>query len=125
MKEILLDNDEIKFELEKGILIGTGKSTFVDINLAKKIVHYRQKIQKGTAYPILSNITVTKRSTKEARDYFASEKACEDVIAAAILIDSILTSMIGNWFLHYSTPLVPTKIFTDEEKAKQWLSNYV
>ncbi len=125
MKETLLDNDEITFELENGILIGTGKSPFLDIHVAIKITNYRLEIQKGKSNPILSNIKMTKNSTKEARDFLASEKGCKGVIAAAILINSDVTSMIANFFMRISRPIVPTKIFTDEAEAKTWLSQYV
>lgn len=52
----------------------------------------------------------------------ASEAGCRGVIAAAVLIDSPLGSMIGNFFISISRPLRPTKIFTDEVEAKKWLN---
>ncbi len=38
---------------------------------------------------------------------------------------SPISSMIGNFFIRISKPLVPTKIFTDEAKAKEWLKQFV
>ena len=54
----------------------------------------------------------------------ASEEGCEGVVAAAILIDSSIGSMIGNFFIRISKPLRPTKIFTDEVLAMKWLQQF-
>ncbi|OFY83479.1 MAG: hypothetical protein A3F72_06010 [Bacteroidetes bacterium RIFCSPLOWO2_12_FULL_35_15] len=124
MKTLILDNDRITFELEDGILIGVGKCTFIDLDLSVKITNDRLEIQKGKIYPLLSNIKSLKNTTKEARDFMASEKGCEGVIAAAVLINSSVGSMIGNFFIFINKPLVPTKLFTNEEEAKKWLKSF-
>jgi hypothetical protein len=125
MKETLLDNDCLKIELENFILIGTFKSEFVDINIAHEITNYRLEIQKQKSYLLLSNIKAVKSSTKSARDFMASEEGCNGVIAAAVLINSPISNIIGNFFIRVSKPLRPTKLFTNEEDAKKWLSQFV
>lgn len=125
MKMILFENELAKVTIEEGILIGSFKCAFIDLELANKITAYRLEVQKGKNYPILSNIRAVKSSTKSARDFLASEKGCTGVIAAAVLIDSPISSMIGNFFIRVSKPLRPTKIFTNEEEAKKWLSQFV
>ncbi len=121
MKELLLDMDEIKFEIETDIIIGTVKLTLMDLALAKKITKHRLVLQEGKRYPILSNIRNVKDSTRDAREFLASEEGCEGVIKAAILIKSPVSKIIANFFINTSRPIVPTKIFTDERKAKKWL----
>lgn len=125
MKEILFDNNAIKFERESGIMIGTFKLESVDLELAQKVTNHRLSIQQGKSYPLLSNIKSIKNSTKPARDFMASKEGCEGVVAAAVLIDSPLGSMIGNFFISISRPFVTTKIFTDEGEAKKWLIQFV
>jgi len=120
-----LENEHAKFIIKEGILNGTFKCKLVDLYLAEKITADRVELQNGISYPILSNIKFVKNSTKEARDFLASEKGCEGVIAAAILIDSPMGNMIGNFFIFISKPLRPTKIFTNEAEAKKWLSQYI
>lgn len=121
MTEILLDNEYLTIERENRILIGTIKIKEVDLDMVKKITEYRLSVQHGTKHFLLSNIKAIKSSTKAARDYMASEEGCQGVIAAAVLIDSAISSMIGNFFISISKPLVPTRIFTDESEAKKWL----
>lgn len=127
MEKLVVGNQEILFDyrLENGIIIGTFESQFIDLDIAKRITDSRVAFQKGKTYPLLSNIKNIKGSTKAARDYMASKDGCQGVIAAAVLIDSPIGSMIGNFFIRVSKPFVPTQIFTDEAEAKKWLSQYV
>ena len=125
MERIDFENEYVKFVIEEGILTGSFKCELVDLNLAEKITGYRAELQYGISYPILSDITLVKNSTKGARDYLASELGCEGVIAAAILSDSPIGNMIANFFINVSKPLRPTKIFTKEADAKKWLAQYV
>lgn len=125
MRKTLVENEYAIFELKESIVVGVLKSETMDLNVANRITQFRLDFQNGNAYPMLSNILAVKNSTKEARDFLASEKGCEGVIAAAILIGSYTTSMIGNFFLRVNKPVVPTKLFTCEEEAKKWLSQFV
>lgn len=125
MKKVLLENNVVRIELVDGIILANWKHSFVDLPLAQEAVKCRLDCTYNISYPLLSNITSVKSSTKEARDFLASEKGCEGIIAAAILIGSPIGSMIGNFFMRVSKPLRPTKIFTDEAEAKKWLAQFV
>lgn len=127
MEKLLVGSHEVVFDfiIEEGYVIGTFQSNFIDLSIAQKITEYRLKIQKGKEYPLLSNIKTVKNSTKPARDFMASKEGCEGVVAAAILIDSPIGSMIINFFIRVSKPLRPTKIFTNEPEAKKWLAQFI
>ena len=79
---------------------------------------------KGISYPVLANIKGVKSITKEAREYLA-EEGTRLVKAGAIIIGSPLNKMLGNIFLTINNPKVPTKLFTDEKEAKEWLRQYL
>ena len=125
MKKTLLDNNEVTIELEDGIIIAKWKKTSVDLMVAQQAVQYRLESTNYVSSPMLSDIKSIKNITKEARDFLATEKGCEGIIALALLINSSIGSMIGNFWMKISNPLVPTKIFTNEEEAKKWLTQYV
>ena len=124
-KSILIDDEYVKFELENGIMIGTWKKSFIDLTTAEKTVNRRLKAAAGQKYPLLVKIKSIRESTKEARVYLASEKACVGMLAGAICVDSALENMVATIFIYMSNPVVPTKIFTDETKAKEWLVQFV
>jgi hypothetical protein len=122
---ILSENEHTKIELENGILIATWKSSFVDLDIAKEAVINRLLVTNGQKYPVLIKIKSVRSSTKEARDFLASEKGCAAVIAGAVYVDSILENMIATFFIFLNKPSVPLKIFKDETKAKEWLQQFV
>lgn len=65
-----------------------------------------------------------KSISKEARDHFSMRGRESRVIAFAILIDSPLSTIVGNFFMGLNKPRVPMKLFTDEEKAIRWCKNF-
>lgn len=124
MKKVLLENDEVRIELEDEILFAIWKSPFVDLEIAEQAITYRLEATNFIPYPMVIDIKSIKNITKPSRDFLASEKGSEGIIAAAILIDSSLGRILGNFFIQINKPLKPTKIFTDEIKAKKWLTQY-
>jgi hypothetical protein len=52
---------------------------------------------------------------------YAAEQYRPHVAGQAILIESTLSSYFANLFLKFSSPKVPTKLFTKEEEAIKWL----
>ena len=97
---------------------------FILLEIAEKSVKDRLKVSEGKSYPLLIEIKNVKNSTLEARKFLASEKGCEGVKAAAILVNSSLGRMIGNFFIFFNKQLLPTKLFIDEKEAIEWLKNY-
>ncbi len=122
---LLLDNEFNTIELSNGIIIATWKSPFINLTIAQKSVSSRLAITGEQKYPVLIRIGSTKNSTKEARDFLASEKGCQGLVAAAIYVDSILTNMLATFFIFLNKPKIPTKIFKDESKAMEWLEQFV
>lgn len=59
--------------------------------------------------------------SNEARQYGASTKPTRYRIAAALLVDSLSVRILGNFYLNFNKPKVPTKMFSDEKKAISWL----
>ncbi|MEP1033167.1 hypothetical protein [Ekhidna sp.] len=92
----------------------------LDIDVAKHMVKDRIEFKDGTSYPTLFDIRNVKSTSKDARDYLANE-GNELVVASALLVNSSVTKMIGNFFITVSKPKKPTKIFTDESRAIEWL----
>ena len=123
-KRVVFDDVYVIIEVEDNIVIGRFKTENVDLIIAKHLVENRLKITQGQPCILIADIRSVKSSTKQARDFFASEKGCEGIIATALIIDSPLGSMIGNFYINISKPLRPVKIFTNEDKAKKWLVQF-
>jgi hypothetical protein len=121
----IIDNDYSKVELENGIIITTWKQPLVNLEIIKQIVHNRTQAAGGKKYPLLVKVKSLRSSTKEARDFLASEKGRENVISTAIHVTSIMEHMIASLFIYLNKPVIPTKIFKDEARAKEWLAQFV
>lgn len=80
-----------------------------------------KKLSDGKTYPLLVNLKEIKSISKEARDHFSMRGREPGVSAIGMLIKSPVSSIIGNFFLGLDKPKVPTKLFTSEVKAKNWL----
>lgn len=80
-----------------------------------------KKLSDGKVYPMLVNLKEIKTISKEARDHFSMQGRTPGVSAIGLLIKSPVSSIIGNFFLGMNKSAVPTKLFTNEGKAKNWL----
>ncbi|WP_276496632.1 hypothetical protein [Pontibacter litorisediminis] len=110
--------------VEEGILHCVYKDVaLVDLEIAKACVQERLAFIGRTVYPSLFDITRIKQSTKEARDFMANE-GNEQVSASAILISSPMLKMTANFYIKVNKPRNPTRMFTDEPSALEWLSRY-
>ena len=65
-----------------------------------------------------------KSTTKQHRDYFATDRVKKIVKVAAMLVGSPLSRSLGNMFLKITRPPVESRLFTSEINAREWLSSY-
>jgi len=83
------------------------------------------KIGRGKGLPLLVDFKNIKSQDRGARTYFAGEEAAKAVTACAILLSSPLSRVIGNFYMGLNKPVTPTKLFTSESKAIEWLEEYL
>ena len=122
-----LTNRTTTIWLEEGILhsvvhLPSADYTLEDIR--SDFTLYREAAG-GQKRPLFIDIRKVKSADREARNFGASAEAAQVISAQAILIDSAVTKMIGNFFLNVSKPPFPTRMFTDQDEALDWLRQYV
>lgn len=59
--------------------------------------------------------------TKEARETVASDKYATHMAAVALCSNELSMKILGNLYIKINRPKVPTKFFTDKQKAQEWL----
>lgn len=79
----------------------------------------------GKRYPLLVDLRRIKSQTREVRSYYAGPEALKVRMATALLVESRISTLIGNFFLTVNGGTVPTKIFTSEAQAMVWLKGFV
>jgi hypothetical protein len=110
---------------QDGILFGRyTEGLDVSLEIAKELVEARILYSEGNSYPMLIDMKGIKSATPQAREYLATIGATH-VKAGALIVGSQMNMAIGNIFLMIDKPLVPTKLFTNEDRAIEWLKLYL
>src|SRR5687767_2082585 len=117
MNNSSFENEYAKFWIEAGIVFFVYKpNTSIDLAAAKKIVNDRINFQQQVDYPIFCDIRSMKNADKAARDFLAKEGSSYTK-GVAVMVDSPMTKIIGNFYLGLNKPTSPTKMFTEREDA--------
>jgi hypothetical protein len=121
-----LDTPYVHYEVKDNILIATyKKGNRINLDIAKKIVEDRLKFTGNRSMAVLVYNHGVISMDKEARDYLTSAAGSEGLKAGAIILDSEFTSMLGNFILSVSKPVIPAKLFTNVTQAMKWLQKYI
>jgi hypothetical protein len=110
--------------IEDGIIRHTYSKNPIKIDLAKQLVKDRLTVCNGVIRPALIDIRNMSTIDKESRQYLASQEAVTFLSATALLAENFLTKITGNIFMTFEKHLVPTKLFTDENEALEWLQQF-
>lgn len=111
------DEDGILYSLSK-------KGPAPSMEETRKTMEEFQRQIGDTKICMLIDVTNTAPSTKERREYAATELP-KIVKAVAMVSDSPLGTMLANLFFTVKTLPYPTKMFRSEEEAREWLKNYL
>ncbi|TSJ45439.1 hypothetical protein [Fluviicola chungangensis] len=78
----------------------------------------------STKFPLLIDARGIKSMEREARAFFTANGRNTNTLAFGIIIDSSVSKVVGNFFLGINKPVVPTKLFSNEEQAIEWLNKF-
>jgi hypothetical protein len=113
------------FWFEGDILASAYTIPNIDLAIARDGVHKRLSIVGDKSYPTFIDISKVKSITKEARDYLGTPEASKNIKAAGVLAGSYLSKIVGTFFLNFSRPAVPIKLFTSKAEAMRWLEKFL
>jgi hypothetical protein len=117
-----VENEFVKFWIEGDIMYGQYKPNItIDLDAAKKIAQDRLALAAGKDYPFMGYMEGVSSATKEARDFFSRGDGIKHMKKLALLTNSPISRMIGNFFLTISKPAVPTRLFKGKDDAMKWL----
>lgn len=115
----------MRFEFHGEILYVLYKDVAFTLEIAKSMVHLRKKFTNNTPVKVLVKQAGLKGIKKDARDYLSSDEGIEGIIGAAILARNAFERHMANFFIGITVirPKVPTKLFSSEEEALDWLKS--
>jgi hypothetical protein len=126
MTEKKLNTPYAFFEIRKGIFYLSYKQGLViSLEIAREIVRMRLQFAENTAFPILITDLGIVGMEKNARDWFSSEEGTCQITACALVLNTVYSRVLGNFFIKLTRPLIPVKIFNDHAKAQEWLRPFV
>jgi len=73
----------------------------------------------------LTDIRNVKSITRKGRQYLIGEETVKLTKACALIIESPVSRIIGNFMLGLNKPDYPVKLFTIEDEAIIWLKGFV
>lgn len=94
-----------------------------EIGLADaEIMHENlHKLSGGNKFYVLLVTEGQFTSTPEARALVGGKEYSSSRIASAFVVNSIANRLVGNFFIQFHKPVNPTKLFSDEVSAMEWL----
>ena len=117
-------NNIAEMSIEDGILYIVYSCDHYTEEMVDAGIKQRYELTKETPYPMFADIRKVKTSTREARQRMSQKDAAFGTKAVAILINSKVQEVLYNFFnVIYKAP-APAKMFTNKEKAIEWLQQY-
>lgn len=125
MLENFIETDHAQYWIEEGIIHVIYKSNLlISLDIAKKMVAERLKLTAGKTMPLYADIRGLISIDTISRKYLAGEEAIKNLSAGAIHINGLISKLAGNIFITVEKPPIPTKLFTDRDKAIGWLEKF-
>lgn len=112
-RAILTDDGIIRVTMFGGF-VQTRDQALENMALVREMVGARRVI-------VLVDIREEARADKAALDIYADPKQNPTAVSVAVLLDSPMSMVMGNFFMRINRPQIPTRLFTREREAVAWL----
>jgi hypothetical protein len=106
----------------RGVIKPDAEETLAD---AEANVSAAAKIADGRKFPLFIDMTRMMSATREARSYYGGEEPAKYSLAQALLVGSAVSRIIGNFFIRLNRTSFPTRLFTSEAEALEWLKGFM
>lgn len=93
----------------------------VDVEEILKIKQANESLFLNQKYAVLAIASEFSTITRDAQSLMASKAFVKNTVAKAILVQYLGQKIMGNFYLNFNKPHIKTKIFTEREKAIEWL----
>jgi hypothetical protein len=97
----------------------------LDINLQVRLHEKYSEICNGKRLPFLYEAMDHVSVTKEAKEYAVKIEDISPVKASAILVNNLAYKLIAEFYYRVNKPKKHYKIFSKEEKAVEWLKQFL
>ena len=122
---MLHETEKIKFNLRPDNIVSiecrpNSTMTLEDGKMSTKVVG---EIVNGNPLPLLCDLTNVVKMSQDCRKHFAGPEHARVFSRCALIVNSPISKIIGNFFLGANMPLKPTRLFTSVDEGLKWLKN--
>ncbi len=108
--------------MEDGILlISLLEGAEIELEESKLMQSTSLQITKGKKFVALVDARARVNVSKESREWGSTPEAQVNMLAQAIIVNSLPNRIVGNFIIKFHNPSAKTKLFSDEESALAWL----
>jgi len=97
----------------------------VKLEDAQEVMAAYMEIRSGLSRPLLVDTSSMKVLARDARQYYAGEEAAKVATAAAIIVGTPVSRVLGSFYLGLSHPKIPSRLFTSDREALVWLKDFL
>lgn len=121
MKTKELTHTKIQLGEDGIVMIRCNDDHQYEIEDVKEVLRATGELTGYKKHPTLTIPGKYSEATKEALDFIFSEESTIFASADAYVINSLSQKIIGNFYLKLKKPDIPTRLFTNEKTAIEWL----
>lgn len=110
--------------IEDGVIHAKNTQRHYTREMVDFVLKQRDEIRKGKDYPLLSYMHNMSSATKSARERLMEEDANTGITAMAVLTSNRVQNVYFNFMTTIYKMRKPVKMFSNKEKALQWLQQY-
>lgn len=118
-KETLLQSCWMGYAEDKILRVRVLEGAIIDLNQAKLITESMKRLADETPIPVLIDGRQNYTWNKDAQEYIAQHSDFR--LATALITNNPLIRIISNSYAKIFKPTYPLRIFSNEEKAVEWL----
>ncbi len=125
VSEIKLSHSLIAFRADGLLELHTSDEHVYEIEDVKENVEAFGKLTGNKKVPVMIIGGSFTSLSKEAREYMASEESLKYSLCEAFILTSLPQKLLINFYIKVNKPLVPTMVFSNNDKAVNWLRSFL
>ena len=108
--------------IEEGILlVCLLEGAEISLEDSKLMLEISLSIKGGEKFVALVDARAEITVSKESREWSTTPEAQKNMVAQAILVNSLANRLVGNFIIKFHKPIAKTSLFSDEQAALVWL----
>jgi len=106
---------------ERIVFVRIKENAEITIKSMQEQYEEQTKLVGNDTYTVLVDGTKNSNVTIEAREFMSKHNPSKRIATAILTNNNLATNIIGNFYLKVHKPKNPTKLFSNETDAIEWL----